>query len=98
MFLALTRAAVAQLVARSSHNSKIPTSILTCRRLYAIAAAPTGVLLGAKAPRLRLRASNCVSAAGVWQRGSLLAVSGFSDTEGGGGADGFNWLVLCSWL
>ena len=43
--LALTRAAVAQLVARRSHNPKVVSSILTCRKLYAIAAAPIGVLV-----------------------------------------------------
>ena len=88
MFLALTRAAVAQLVARRSHNPKVVSSILTCRKLYAIAAAPIGVLVGAKALRVRLRASNCGFAAGVLQRGSLLAVPVFSDTDGGGGTGG----------
>ena len=63
--LALTRAAVAQLVARRSHNPKVVSSILTCRKLYAIAAAPIGVLVGAKVSRTCLRASNCGFAAGV---------------------------------
>ena len=76
---------MAQLAARRSHNLKVVSSILTCRKLYAIAAAPIGVLVRAKALHVRLRASNCGFAAGVRQRGSLLAVSVFSDTEGGGG-------------
>ena len=64
-FLVETRAAVAQLAARRSHNPKVVTSILTCRKLYAIAAAPIGVLVGAKVSRTCLRASNCGFAAGV---------------------------------
>ena len=89
------QAVIAQLAARRSHNPKVVSSILTCRKLYAIAAAPIGVLVGAKALRVRLRASNCGFAAGVWQRGSLLAVSVFSDT-GGGGYRVVGWASLVS--
>ena len=63
--LALTRAAAVQLVARRSHNPKVVSSILPCRKLYAIAAAPIGVLVGATASRVRLRANNYGFAAGV---------------------------------
>ena len=40
VILILTRAAEAQLAARRSHNPKVMSSILTCRKLYATAAAP----------------------------------------------------------
>ena len=59
------QAVIAQLVARRSHNPKVVSSILTCRKLYAIAAAPIGVLVGAKVSLTCLRASNCGFAAGV---------------------------------